>query len=452
MKLTHTFRAIARSFIAVFGALTLPLSAFATYTQTTFNRSFTNIFRATDTTSPLDYATLGNWWTTSDNGTNWTNFTGSLAPSITSSTTGATYTPFLVDGNLFASDTTAEKDSTTGRYNVTLADVTDKEIDGYNLRFGVANYVHLTIPKIKKLQSDGVARWIYVDETSKLTVGDLGSQGSNLNGASLYIQSPEGLTVTDVVDAGGSSPVFNYHLYTKGSVLYSGGLSSTSRTHTVSSVILDLGNNTKIGRTIVTRKLIGFTSASNQTFNYTNTGVSTISTTPATEEGGTATTVTTLAATEKTSGDVELFDNIGTYYFYQGDDGYYVKYVAYGDERVYARTVADATGDWSSANTWALFNGETNITVPEDTYDARVTTTADVDSTLTVNASSSLGTLTVRGDGTLTFAADTSTADETAASLTLTTTEVDAPLTVRGGGGLSGCSDDRERRSAHGLC
>lgn len=425
-------------------------SAGTTYTQPTFNQTFQNIFRATDSTSPTDYGTLANWYTprvlkntsTEETTTYWDSYTGTLAPGV--SGTGATYgTNMLVDGDLF-SNSSLTKDETTGRYNISLSSA---QIEGWALKLGVANNVHLTFNDVRKLQSDSNNNnnsWIYVDETSKLTITTLGSQGSNSLGGAFHIMSEEGMTVTNAFAAGGGGTYY-YYLYDKGSVSYA-GLSGATRTHTVAEVTLALGDNTKKGRDIITRKLIGFTSTASQTYNYTNTGVTTVDNASS----------TTVSATEKTS-EVELFDAVGTYYFYtvtSGDaPGYYVQYVAYGDNITYTRTVTGTTAeDWSTTeNSWGIYRGAAETTAPDADGKALVTTTDSVTSTLTMNAAQTLETFAVEGTGSLTIKAGTyttttttestdgsGTTTETTAdgSLTVTETTLYAPLTVESGASL----------------
>lgn len=367
-----------------------------------FGTTFTNIFRGT---TSLDYADVSNWYTTDDGGTTWTPYSGSIAPGCTNSNQ---WSPILIDGN-YVSDSAGED----GYKTVTLSTA---NVEGWNLQLGLAHGIHLSVQNIVKLQSassNNDTGAIHVDETSKLTVATLGSQGSNCFGGAFHIASPKGLTVTNDLTASGNSPGYNYYLGARGSVSYA-GLSNT-RTHTVASVTLDCGDATKSGKEVVSRRLIGFTSQTGQTFAYVASGVS------AQTADGTAVTSLEVTATPT------LASAVGAYCFEEKEDGYYVTYVAYGDmtdENLYTRTLSGAA-DWSATDAWE--HGSEKRDQPDDAGNASLTLSGD--STLTMNAASSLNSLEIKGTGALTFAGD----GEATHTLTANTTVVNADVNASSG-------------------
>lgn len=281
---------------------------------------------------PTDgWGTASNWYTgTRTNGseTYWIPYSGSV-PAIPGGKLDAT---LLIDGELIGEKITDDDDS----YKVVRA----PELEGWTLHMAVRNGVHLKITSIKKLQSandnNNTGR-ISVDESSKVTITSLGTQGSNSYGGQFDILGT--LTVENDFSATGNNPGYIYTLGKNGHVQYAG--LSGARTHKVASVILNLGDSALTGKGIVERELVGFTSAdANQTFTYEESGVSGVTNA---DESRTVT---------KKNSVVELSE-IGDYCFVKRDnDGYYVVYMAYAVE--FTATV-DADGTTLSE----ALNGET---------------------------------------------------------------------------------------------
>ena len=241
--------------------------------------------------------------------------------------------PVLIDGNLIGDNISNGED---GFKTV----ICTNALEGWTLRLGVFNGVHVKIDEIKKLQSESAnnnAGWVTVDETSKMTIGTLGSQGNNTFGGEFNIFGS--LVVTEDFTASGNNPGYNYSLGKSGKVEYQ-GLSSV-RTHNIKSVILDLGDPALTGKTIISRQLIAFTNQVNQTFAYDSNGVTS--------------TVDQVEVAFRAS-----LANVGEYNFEVKADGYYVNYVAYNETDdfnvVPTWTPEDANSQWTDETLWS--NGQ----------------------------------------------------------------------------------------------
>lgn len=242
--------------------------------------------------------------------------------------------PVLIDGNLIGDNISDGED---GFKTVICTNV----LEGWNLRLGVFNGVHVKIDEIKKLQSESAnnnAGWVTVDETSKMTIGTLGSQGNNTFGGEFNIFGS--LVVTEDFTAKGNNPGYNYSLGTHGKVEYQ-GLSLTeagTRTHNIKSVILDLGDPELTGKTIISRQLIAFTNQVSQTFTYDSNGVTS--------------TVDQAEVAFRAS-----LANVGEYNFEVKADGYYVNYVAYNETDdvnvVSTWTPVDVNSQWTDETLWS---------------------------------------------------------------------------------------------------
>ena len=263
--------------------------------------------------------------------------------------------PVLIDGNLIGDNISDGED---GFKTVICTNV----LEGWNLRLGVFNGVHVKIDNIKKLQSqtsnnnDG---WITVDETSKLTIGTLGSQGNNTFGGEFNIFGS--LVVTEDFTAKGNNPGYNYSLGTHGKVEYQ-GLSLTeagTRNHNIRSLVLDLGDSTLSGKTVISRQLIAFTNQVSQTFTYDSNGVTS--------------TVDQVEVAFRAS-----LANVGEYNFEVKADGYYVNYVAYNETDdvnvVSTWTPVNANSQWTDETLWS--NGQCpesgNIVIDTSRLDADI--------------------------------------------------------------------------------
>lgn len=389
-------RTYFRALLASLAAAVFAVPAWASYTA--LGRAYTNIFRGT---SDANWATLDNWSTTADNGSTWTARGGDHAPGTPNSND---WEAALVDGGLLSDTITV-----TDNYKEIAG---PPELEGWNSQIGVANGVHLTIPSIKKLQG-GACEW-RVDADSKITVTTFGTTSGNSAGdTNLYVAAPEGVVFKGAF-SGNGTPTLKYHLGTGGSVCFEAA--TGAGTHTVAEVALACGDAAQSGKTIVERKLVAFTSTS-VTFTYASAGVT------AQDSAGTA--VSTLAETRA----VTLFDPVGTYFFEQKADGYYVQFVAYGTEQpsTYERTLSGGDAAWSDSGVWQ--NGATAYDAPSQNAAAHLTVTSPA--TLTMNAAASLTHLDIEGEGALTFAAgEGEGAGALTAANTVVGTDVDASAGV----------------------
>lgn len=247
--------------------------------------------------------------------------------------------PILIDGDLIGDNIAVGED---GLKTVILTNKVGVAADhlgleGWNLRLGVMNGVHVKISEVRKLQSawnNNNTGWITVDETSKLTIGTLGSQSNNTFGGEFNIFGL--LVVTNDFTASGNNPGYNYSLGKSGKVEYQG--LSDARTHNIKSLILDLGDSTLPGKKIKSRQLIAFTNQVDQTFTFEKEGVTT------TDNETSATLVETF-----------LYD-VGDYDFELKSDGYYVNYIAFAQENETAEVpLLSVTGEvsWGDAANWS---------------------------------------------------------------------------------------------------
>lgn len=345
---------------------------------------------------PADgWGTAANWYTgyrTNGTDTYWIPYSGSV-PAIPSGNLGAT---LLIDGDLIGDKITADDDGDKV--------VNAPELEGWTLHMAVRNDVHLKIASIKKLQSasnnNNTGR-IGVDESSKVTITSLGTQGGNSFGGQFDILGT--LTVENDFSATGNNPGYIYTLGTAGLVQYAG--LSAERTHSVQSVTLNLGDSSLSGREIVSRKLVGFTSEASQTFTYVAEGV--------------ATSVDTVMPEA-----VDILQNVGQYKFEKKADGYYVDYVAYAEtDEIGAMNTWTGTvdGNWDTAGNW--FSGF----VPAEGATATISITADT--TITIpEAGVTVDTLVVNGEGTLTIAGGKITAAKILANTSIAADETTLAL------------------------
>ena len=365
------------------------------YTYSEAGVNYPLIFRGT---TDGNWAELSNWYigyrTNGDN-TDWFSYKGERVPGAKDSNE---WSPTLIDGSLFAENFVVDED---GYKVVFLSD--DVSYEGWNSRIKVANGVHLKIANIRKLQSanaDNNGGWIKVDATSKMTITSLGTQGDNAFGGRFEVLGV--LTVENDFTAKGNNPGYLYTLGLSGIVQYE-GLSST-RTHKIQSVILDVGNSGLNGRCIVSRKLIGFTSANAQTFTY--------------EASGVVVSIDGISAKE-----APVLSEVGDYKFEMKEDGYYVSYVAYAEEDEIVETVwTNATGDgsWSTEANWS--HG-----LPAEGAAAVVEVSGEVTLSIPENGVS-VGTLTVKGNGKVTLAGGKITAEGIAVKANLSASDATLEL------------------------
>lgn len=276
--------------------------------HTVMDYTYPVIFRGT---TDAAWDTVDNWGTlttfvtggeTQREWAAWTPKVADKAPGLSGSNA---WQATLVDGDLMAETITVGAD---GYKTVTVT----ATYEGWASCLGVANGVQLNMATLQKLQSDSDWR---IDDTSKVTISAF-NNGQKNGTHNLYCYAQEGLVFTP-----DSEIAFNYTLGEKGSVSFGGALAGTQ---TVKGLVLDLGDSSKSGVEVKTRKLIGFGS-STATFNTAGA------------------TVTTSEATVPATA-VAAPVNVGEYAFTTEADGLYVKYVAYGDTG-YTTVTATAAGD-----------------------------------------------------------------------------------------------------------
>lgn len=278
---------------------------------TVMDYNYPVIFRGT---TDATWDKVANWYTyvktvegetVSEQWTAWTPTVAGKAPGLSDSNVWAAT---LVDGDLLADTITVGSD---GYKKVTIS----ARYEGWASKVGIANNVHVEMANLRKLQADSDWR---IDETSKLTV--VAFENGNKDGThNVRCYAEDGLVFTP--NCGLS---FNYYLGTKGSVSFGGALSGTQ---TIQSVVLDLGDSSKTGVELKTRKLIGFGSSSAAL--NTNAAVVT-----GVKDGAIAAEVSVSSALE----------NVGDYTFVTEADGLYVKYMAHGDV-TYTEVSTTMTGD-----------------------------------------------------------------------------------------------------------
>ncbi len=332
-KIKRTIKALVLALAGMMGFV-----ACGAYTQNDFGKIFTHVFRATNASKPFDYETIDNWYTTDDNGSTWTALDGTDVPGVTR------YSSILLDGNLFEGKTVGAD----GYYEVKF----DGELSGYAFRMGLANHVHLKVTSLKKLQqdsADGSDLWLHIDRTSKLTITTLGTDAQgNLNGGDFYIDSPEGLTVNDVVTKRAPNSVgFKYHLGLVGSVNYKGGFTTSTHTHKISSLTLDVGKFSDDDRKLVARRLIAWGAWNNQTLS---------------SEGSVVTASDSTVPLTRATRAPTVQDPVGTYRFETRTDGYYVVYVARADA---CQWVGGVDRKWEMLDNWRAADGKTPSAYPQ---------------------------------------------------------------------------------------
>lgn len=136
-----------------------------------------------------DWLLSGNWAVPDGNG-GYTAISADKTPQFVASGQNPDWAPMLLDGSLM---TGVDADG-DGFKHVTAV----SELEGYKFRLGVYNNVSLAISSLAKLQSDG---WIYVDATSKLTIGGFGSKYKG-NTTVLHVAAREGVTFASTVALG----------------------------------------------------------------------------------------------------------------------------------------------------------------------------------------------------------------------------------------------------------
>ena len=220
-------------------------------------------------------------------------------------------------------------------------------LEGWAQVIGVANGAHLSVEGLRKLQADSDWR---VDETSKMTIGSYNTDNPREGTHNILCLAEEGIEFKTNCDVS-----FNYALGKVGSVRYT---NVSDGVHTIQQLELDLGDSTKMGFEMKQRKLIGFTSAS-ATFRAEN-----------------PTVTTTDANVSAVMTNVPL--RVGEYNFEVRADGYYVNYVAYGDNiRPVVQVAINRDANLSELN---LTGGE--MVVAELTLADGVTLTIDEDPVL----------------------------------------------------------------------
>ncbi|MBO7182299.1 MAG: hypothetical protein J6V91_05905, partial [Kiritimatiellae bacterium] len=335
------------------------------------NYAYPVVFRGT---TDATWDVVANWYTAettisgSDVTYNWSAWTPvegkNKAPGLSGSDAWAAT---LVDGSLMADTITVGSD---GYKKISVA----ADYEGWASKVGIANNVHVEMANLVKLQADSDWR---IDETSKLTVVAFGD--GNKNGThNVRCYAENGLVFKP--DCGIS---FNYYLGTKGSVSFGGALSGTQ---TIKAIELDLGDSTKTGVELKTRKLIGFGS-STATFNVNGVVVTGLA-----DEG--ATTVSVNAVTTPA--------NVGDYILVEGEDGYYVNYAAYGDATVTTETVTMTES--ATLSSLGLTSGA--MTIAEITVPNGATLTVDEALTFLELKLISTGTVKLAVGGTLTSLTD----------------------------------------------
>ena len=91
-------------------------------------------------------------------------------------------------------------------------------LEGWNVKLNLVNGANVTLNSFKKWQTEGQS-YIYVDETSSLTISSADNFGYRNDAASFDIASYEGLKLTrSVWSDAGPSPAFNINLREQGSV------------------------------------------------------------------------------------------------------------------------------------------------------------------------------------------------------------------------------------------
>jgi len=322
------------------------------------------IFRGT---TDANWATLSNWYIgtrTQGETTYWIPYTGNIAPGLAGSSEWRTT---LLDGKLM--NVTAGDDD----YK-TITTPTNPKYEGWSPKITVCNGVHVKIGQMKKMQSNtesGPSN-IIVDDTSKITVTTFDAESACDGEHKFYVNAKDGVNFSCPDQEGKRfKPSVSYYFDDDGSV----NLGYVSGSQTVKEVKLDLGDSNLQGKTIVSRKLIGF--GGTATCSYEEAGVSSTS----------GVEVAPLA-----EGSALEDAEVGTYQFSVEEDGYYVNYVAYAPVAKVNVTIPAAP-----ANTkWFMGETEVSGTIAVDpNTDVTLTLKADegyvfadgsTSTTVTVNA------------------------------------------------------------------
>ena len=341
------------------------------------NEFYPLIFRGSTTDAKWD--TLTNWYTgTRTNGTDtyWIPYTKTVVPGAESLDE---YRATLIDGNLMVVD--------AGEDDYKTVTVTSK-LEGFNSKITVANKVHLTIASLKKLQGS-ICEW-RIDDTSKITLASFDNGNNDNTPRNFYVNAKNGLALAEGTTFGASGA---YYFDEDGSVQFA----TLNNPQTIKAVELDLGDSELTGRTIVPRKLIGFTGG-NATFTE--------------DEAVVTTNVDGMAANRVTS-----LQNVGDYYFEKKSEGYYVVYMAYAEtvELTEFTATVDADGTTlSEALDGAVLSASAALTIDFDTTSGQIFT---FDNEEVLNFSS----ITVTGTNGGTIALDQNCADIACEALTLNT-------------------------------
>lgn len=255
-------------------------------------------------TTDANWATLSNWYIgtrTQGETTYWISYTNTKSPGLEGSNE---WRDTLVDGELMAVEAGAD-----GKKTITIP--TSPRYEGWAPNITVCNGVHVVIEKMRKMQSNtesGPSN-ISVDDTSKITVTTFDAESACDGEHKFYVNAKDGVNF-DCPNQSGKlfKPSVSYYFDDDGSV----NLGYVSGRQTVEEVKLNLGDSSFQGKTIVSRKLIGFSGTA--TCSYVEVGVSSTS----------GADVAPLA-----EGSALEDADVGTYQFSVEDDGYYVNYVAY---------------------------------------------------------------------------------------------------------------------------
>ncbi len=252
--------------------------------------SYHYIFRGTDGNA----CTVGNWYTTSDNGSTWTAETGTV-PGAPSSNK---WDPLLFDGNYLPSGATS---------NIVYS---SSNMEGWNGRYGAFNGVNVTINNLLKIQG-GQTKCFSVDSTSKITVTTY-ADGNNNNSLRFLVASADGVEFSEGVTHTGTENgvAVSYVLTGAGSVKYCAAC-DYGASHTIQAATIEM-NATPNSDGIVTKKLVSFGS-STITFSLSSAQVT------CSDDN----TVTPTASSAALTGAEE----VGTYYLRQESDGIYLDYV-----------------------------------------------------------------------------------------------------------------------------
>ena len=339
---------------ALFAGVMAVAPAWADYTSTVFNRPYTYVFRGTEN---ANWATVGNWYTytTSDNGTNWTQLSGAV-PGVPNS---ERWDAVLLDGALMGTISAGGD----GYKTITMAGT----LEGWETPIGVANGVHLKISTLKKLQGGGERSW-RVDENSKITVTTFGvSNNTSAEGQKFYVDAPEGITFQNPFTGGSKTPGASCYFGKRGSIKFEQGTGGGD--YTIASVALDCGGGFT-QKCVRSRTLIAYVSTD------ARMTVSNASVTGSYQDG------TEVACFSKSSTPT-TDDPVGTYKLTVGDTGVVITYVAtealeegslpMGYSRAAPEPVQNNSKVALALSTAELASGQVTFTSPNATEPSGVT-------------------------------------------------------------------------------